>query len=79
MPLLPVILFAACVLLSAFFASAETAFIGSNPYTLAYLEKKGSRRAAVVKKTLGRIDDFLATILIAAMDLAFFALSGASL
>jgi len=64
MPLLPVILFAACVLLSAFFASAETAFIGSNPYTLAYLEKKGSRRAAVVKKTLGRIDDFLATILI---------------
>jgi putative hemolysin len=64
MSLLPVILFAACVLLSAFFASAETAFIGSNPYTLAYLEKKGSRRAAVVKKTLGRIDDFLATILI---------------
>ena len=64
MSVLPVILFAACVLLSAFFASAETAFIGTNPYTLAYLEKKGSRRAAVVKKTLGRIDDFLATILI---------------
>jgi putative hemolysin len=64
MSVLPVLLFAACVLLSAFFASAETAYIGANPYTLAYLEKKGSRRAAVVKKTLSRTDDFLATILI---------------
>jgi putative hemolysin len=64
MSLLPVLLFGACVLLSAFFSSAETAFIGTNPYTLAYLEKKGSRRAALVKKMLSRIDGFLATILI---------------
>jgi putative hemolysin len=64
MSLLPVLLFVACVLISAFFASAETALIGTNPYILAYLEKKGSRRAAVVKKTLSRTDDFLATILI---------------
>ena len=64
MSLSPVLLFAACVLLGAFFASAETAFIGANPYTLAYLEKKGSRRAVVVRKTLSRTDDFLATILI---------------
>jgi putative hemolysin len=64
MSLPPVLLFAACVLLGAFFASAETAFIGANPYTLAYLEKKGSRRAVVVRKTLSRTDDFLATILI---------------
>ncbi|MGD0781473.1 MAG: hemolysin family protein [Candidatus Aminicenantales bacterium] len=64
MPVLPALLFGACVLLSAFFASAETALIGTNVYTLAYLEQKGSRRAAVVKKTLSRTDDFLATILI---------------
>ena len=64
MLVLPVLLFAACILFSAFFASAETAFIGSNPYTLDYLEKKGSRRAGQVKKTLARIDDFLAAILI---------------
>jgi putative hemolysin len=64
MSLLPVLLFAACVVLSAFFSSAETAFIGANPYTLAYLEKKGSRRAAIVKRNLSRTDNFLATILI---------------
>ena len=45
MTLVPVLLFVACLLLSAFFSSSETAFIASNPYTLEYLEKKGSRRA----------------------------------
>jgi putative hemolysin len=52
------------ILLSAFFASSETAFIATNPYTLDYLEKKGSKRAGSVKKILDRVDDFLATILI---------------
>jgi len=64
MTLVPVLLFAACVVLSAFFSSSETAFIGSNPYTLEYLEKKGSKRAGAVRRILSRIDDFLATILI---------------
>ncbi len=62
--LVPALLFAACLVLSAFFNSAETSFIGSNPYTLEYLEAKGSRRAGVVRRILSRIDDFLATIVI---------------
>jgi len=63
--LLPsILLFLFFIILSAFFASSETAFIGSNPYTLEYLEKKGSKRAGIVKKILARIDDFLTTVLI---------------
>ncbi|MGA2586691.1 MAG: hemolysin family protein [Candidatus Aminicenantales bacterium] len=63
--LLPsILLFLLFIILSAFFASSETAFIGSNPYTLEYLEKKGSKRAGTVKKILARIDDFLTTVLI---------------
>ncbi len=62
--LVPALLFAACLVLSAFFSSSETAYIGSNPYTVEYLEKKGSPRAGMVRRILGRIDDFLAAILI---------------
>jgi len=63
--LLPsILLFALFLVLSAFFSSSETAFIGSNTYTLEYLEKKGSKRAGAVKRILSRIDDFLATIAI---------------
>jgi len=50
--------------LSAFFSSAETAFLSVNPYTLEYLEKKGSKRARLIRKTLARLNDLLATILI---------------
>jgi putative hemolysin len=64
MSLVPVLLFAACVLLSAFFSSSETAFVASNPYTLEYLEKKGSRRAALVRRILARLDDLITVILI---------------
>ncbi len=59
-----ILLFLAFVILSAFFSSAETAFIGANPFTLDYLEKKGSKRAGLVKRVLSRVDDFLAAILI---------------
>jgi len=56
--------FAVCVLLSAFFAGSETAFIASNPYSLEHYERKGSKRAGVVRGILSRINDFLVTILI---------------
>ncbi len=63
--LLPaLILFFLFILLSAFFSSSETAFIAVNPYKLDYLEKKGSRRARLVKSMLERVDNLLATILI---------------
>jgi putative hemolysin len=63
--LLPAVtLFFLFLLLSALFASSETAFIVANPYKLDYLEKKGSKRARLVKRLLKRVDHFLATILI---------------
>jgi putative hemolysin len=64
MSLVPVLLFAACVLLSAFFSSSETAFISANPYTLEYLEKQGSRRAGLVRRILARLDDLITALLI---------------
>jgi putative hemolysin len=64
MLLAPILLFLLCLLLSALFSSSETAFIASNPYTIDYLAKKGSKRAGMVKRILSRVDDFLATILI---------------
>jgi len=57
-------LFSLCLLLSAFFSSSETAFIAANPYLLEYYEKKGSKRAALVRRILARTNDFLAAILI---------------
>ncbi len=58
------ILFFLFILLSAFFSSSETSFIAVNPYKLDYLEKKGSRKARLVKSMLERVDNLLATILI---------------
>jgi len=57
-------LFFLFLLLSAFFSSSETAFITSNQVKLDYLEREGSRRAHLVKKLLGRVDNLLATILV---------------
>ncbi len=59
-----IILFFLFLLLSAFFSSSETSFIAASPYKLDYLEKKGSRRAELVKRLLKKADNLLATILI---------------
>ena len=64
MLLVSLLLFLLCLLLSAFFNSAETAFFASNPYTLETRERQGSRRAALVRRILARTNDFLATILV---------------
>ena len=58
------ILFFLFLLLSAFFSSSETSFITVSPYKLDYLEKKGSKRAKLVKRMLEGVDNLLATILI---------------
>jgi len=58
------ILFLLFLFLSAFFSSSETAFIASSPYRLDYLEKKGSKRAKMVKRMLAKVDNLLATILV---------------
>jgi len=57
-------LFLLFLVLSAFFSSSETAFVSLNPYTLEYLDSKGSKKARLIKKSLTRINDLLATILI---------------
>ncbi|MCJ7486571.1 MAG: hemolysin family protein, partial [Candidatus Aminicenantes bacterium] len=64
MLLVGILLFLLCLLLSAFFSSSETAFIAVNPFSLEYQEKKGSKRASLARKILGRTNDLLATILI---------------
>lgn len=63
--LLPaVLLFALFLLLSAFFSSAETAFVATNPLSLETLEKQGSRRASIIKRLQARMERLLAAILI---------------
>jgi len=63
--LLPaLVLYTFFLLLSAFFSSSETAFIGSSPFKIDYLASKGSRRARLVKKMHKKVDHLLATILI---------------
>ena len=64
MVLTSILLFIFFVLLSAFFSASETALISCNPYTLDYLEEKGSRRAKAIKRLLSRVDQMLAAILI---------------
>ncbi|MFQ6083402.1 MAG: hemolysin family protein [Candidatus Aminicenantia bacterium] len=64
MLLLSLIAFFIFLLLSAFFASSETAFISLDRYRLDYLVKKGNKKAKSVKKLLTYPDRLLATILI---------------
>jgi putative hemolysin len=52
------------LLLSAFFSSSETALIASNPYKINYLEKKGNKKAKLVRKMTANVDNFLPAILI---------------
>jgi putative hemolysin len=59
-----ILLFILCLFLSAFFSSAETAYIAANPYSLEYREKKGSKPAGLARKIRARTNDLLATILI---------------
>ncbi len=59
-----VLLFFLFLLFSAFFSASETALLSCNPYSLDFMEKKGSKRARLVKKTLARVDQLLATLLI---------------
>jgi putative hemolysin len=58
------LLYGLFLILSALFSASETAFLTSNFYTLAHLEKEGSRRARSVRALLTRIESLLATILI---------------
>ncbi|UCE21133.1 MAG: HlyC/CorC family transporter [Candidatus Aminicenantes bacterium] len=58
------VLFLFFLLLSAFFSSSETSFVAASPFKLDYLEKKGLKRAVLVKRMLKKVDSLLATILI---------------
>ncbi len=53
-----------CILLSAFFSAAETAFSSVNKIKLMSLSENGSKRAKSVLDTVERYDSFLTTVLI---------------
>jgi len=59
-----IILFALFLVLSAFFSASETALITVNPYTVDSLARKGSKRAAHIKRMRAKIESLLAAILI---------------
>ncbi|MDP9107940.1 MAG: CNNM domain-containing protein, partial [Pseudomonadota bacterium] len=56
---------ACLILLSAFFAMAETALMAANRHRLRHLAKRGSRRAVTTLWLLDRTDKVLSLVLIA--------------
>lgn len=60
-----VLALALLILLSAFFAMAETALMASNKYRLRHLAESGNRGAITTLWLLGRTDRFLSLVLIA--------------
>ncbi|MBN1644292.1 MAG: HlyC/CorC family transporter [Dehalococcoidales bacterium] len=57
------IVFVLCLLLAAFFCSAETAFISIQKLRLQHLVRTGNRAAGVVARIVGKPEKFLATVL----------------
>jgi putative hemolysin len=64
MNILYVILFVICLALSAFFCSAETAFIGMQKLRLQHLLQTGNSSAKIVAKIMEQPERFLATVLL---------------
>ena len=64
MNILYVILFVICLVLSAFFCSAETAFIGMQKLRLQHLIQTGNSGAKIVAKIMEQPERFLATVLL---------------
>jgi putative hemolysin len=62
--LLYLILFLVCLVLAAFFCSAETAFIGMQKLRLQHLIHTGHPKANMVAKIVGHPEKFLATVLL---------------
>ena len=58
------ILFIICLVLSAFFCSAETAFIGMQKLRLQHLLDTGHPNAKIVVKIMEKPEKFLATVLL---------------
>jgi len=57
-------LFVLFLILSAFFSSSETAFVAVNPLSLEALERRGSKRASLIKRLQARMEHLLTGILI---------------
>ena len=57
------VLFAVCLLLAAFFCSAETAFIGIQKLRLQHLIRTGHRAAETAARIIQKPEKFLATVL----------------
>ncbi|PLX45363.1 MAG: hypothetical protein C0609_03245, partial [Deltaproteobacteria bacterium] len=52
------------LIISAFFSGSETAMLGFDWLRLKYLERKGDKRAKVLKQLLSRRDMLIGTILV---------------
>ena len=70
------ILFIICLVLSAFFCSAETAFIGMQKLRLQHLLNTGHPNAKIVVKIMEKPEKFLATVL---LGINFFETASATL
>jgi putative hemolysin len=70
------ILFVICLVLSAFFCSAETAFIGMQKLRLQHLLNTGHPNAKIVAKIMEKPEKFLATVL---LGINFFETASATL
>jgi len=57
------VIFVVCLLLAAFFCSAETAFVGVQKLRLQHLVRSGHRAAAVAARIIEKPEKFLATVL----------------
>ncbi len=64
MNIVHVTIFVVCLLLAAFFCSAETAFIGVQRLRLQHLVRTGRRGAAVAARIVEKPEKFLATVLL---------------
>ncbi len=53
-----------CIIISAFFSSSETAFVGVERYRIQHLVETGEKRAERVAKMIERPERFLSTILL---------------
>jgi putative hemolysin len=58
------VIFVVCLLLAAFFCSAETAFIGVQKFRLQHLSRSGHRAAEVAARIIQKPEKFLATVLL---------------
>ncbi|MBW6471276.1 MAG: DUF21 domain-containing protein, partial [Methanosarcinaceae archaeon] len=62
-PIIEILIVAVLVSLSAFFSSAETAFVSVNRIKMLHLSEKGNKSAKIIHEELRNPEKFITTIL----------------